>query len=125
LGFSVSCDKYIRFVYVHRLQAYQSFGNKIFDVNITVRHLDGDSLNNSEDNIAIGSQSDNMMDILPSNRIKHALKAAKIQRKLLEEEVKQLRLDRAGGMKYDELIEKYGISKSTVSYIINNKTYKL
>jgi hypothetical protein len=47
---------------VHRLQAYQKYGEKMFDDGIEVRHLDGNPLNNSWDNILIGNHSDNMMD---------------------------------------------------------------
>jgi hypothetical protein len=125
LGFSIGLNKTVRTVPVHRLLAYQVFGDKIFEQDILVRHLDGNCQRNLSSNIDIGTQTNNMMDIPVAKRVLHALEAAKVQRKLSEEEVKQLRLDRAGGMKYDELVVKYRISKSTVSYIVNNKTYKM
>jgi len=53
--------KYIT-IYAHRLQAYQKYGNAIYSKGILVRHLDGNNKNNSEDNIALGSNKDNMMD---------------------------------------------------------------
>ena len=49
-------------ILVHRLQAYQKFGDEIFKEGIVVRHLDNNSLNNSIDNIAIGTQQENMLD---------------------------------------------------------------
>jgi hypothetical protein len=66
-------DNYIKFsaktsisksfpVRIHRFQAYIKFGDEIFKEGVVVRHLDGNSLNNEWDNIAIGTQSDNMMD---------------------------------------------------------------
>lgn len=33
-------------IFVHRLQAYQKFGDRMFNPGIVVRHLDGNSLNN-------------------------------------------------------------------------------
>ena len=40
--------------FVHRLQAFQKFGEKIFKDGIVVRHLNGVSTDNSYDNIGIG-----------------------------------------------------------------------
>ena len=51
----------------HRLQAYQKFGDKIFNKGVEVRHLDNDSLNNSWDNIDIGSSSVNKQDNVDEN----------------------------------------------------------
>ena len=42
-------------VKVHRLVAYQKFGDALFEEGIEVRHLDNNKLNNSEDNIALGT----------------------------------------------------------------------
>lgn len=49
-------------VRVHRLQAFQMFGDAIYQEGIVCRHLDGNSQNNAASNIALGTQSDNMMD---------------------------------------------------------------
>lgn len=49
----------------HRLQAFQKFGLKLLKKDIVVRHLDGNAMNNSWDNISIGTASDNMMDVDP------------------------------------------------------------
>lgn len=114
----------LRQVAVHRLQAYQKFGEKIFEPGIVVRHLNGNPLDNSWDNITIGSQSDNMLDIPQYNRLSQSLKAAAKLRKLSNEEVLNLRKDREDGFSYLQLTEKYGICKSTISYIVNKKTYK-
>jgi hypothetical protein len=60
----------------HRLQAYQKFGDALFEPRILCRHLDGNSLNNSWDNIAIGTFSDNAMDQPPEVRHRRACHAA-------------------------------------------------
>jgi hypothetical protein len=51
-------------IYVHQLMAYQKFGEESFDEDIEVRHIDGNSLNNKEENILIGSKSQNRRDYL-------------------------------------------------------------
>ena len=51
----------VKNVKVHKLQAYQKFGDKMFEDGIVVRHLNDNSLDNSWDNIEIGTDSDNMM----------------------------------------------------------------
>lgn len=48
---------------IHRLQAYQKFGDKIYEKGIVVRHLNGDRYDNSYDNIDIGTNKDNKNDI--------------------------------------------------------------
>lgn len=117
-----SCEKAVG-IRVHRLVAYFKFGKKIFNKGVVVRHLDGNSRNNQWNNIAIGTQSDNMMDRSPLKRKAHAQVAARKQRKLSDEEAKELRALRAKGATYSELMSKFGLAKSTISYIVNNKTY--
>jgi hypothetical protein len=108
----------------HRVQAYQKFGDKLFEKGVQVRHLNGNSLDNSWDNVALGTHQDNSMDRPKEERVRSGRIAAKAQRKLSEEEVQELRQDREEGYTYKELKEKYGIrSSSTISYIVNRKTY--
>lgn len=64
------------------------------------------------------------MDKSPEVRQRVAEYAASFQRSLTEERVAQLREDRENGDTYAQLMKKYGLAKSTVSYIINRKTYK-
>ena len=40
-------------VAVHRLMGYQKFGEKVFDPKLEIRHLNGNKLDNSSDNICI------------------------------------------------------------------------
>lgn len=111
---SIRIDKISNPVFVHRLQAYLKFGNEIFKESIEVRHLNGNSLDNSFKNIAIGTHSDNMQDIPKEKRM---LKSSLAN---LKHDHKDIICDRNNGMKYSEIMLKYGISsKGTVSYIIN------
>ena len=98
-------------ILVHRFQAYQKYGDSIFEDGIVVRHLDGNSFNNSWDNIAIGTQRDNIMDKPAEQRRKDASSPKHDHNSIIE--------DHKNGMSYREVMNKYNISsKGTVSFII-------
>lgn len=58
---------------VHRLMAYQKFGDSVFEKGIEVRHLNGSRIDNSFNNIEIGTRSQNAMDVPKTTRDKIAL----------------------------------------------------
>ena len=121
-----SGERYI--VNYHRLQAYQKFGDKMFREGIVVRHLDGSSLNNSWDNIAIGTESDNSMDKDPQVRKKVATIASrKMQNNIRSYEERCLIYeDLKNGIPYSEITNKHNISsKGTLSFMKNkSEEYK-
>lgn len=79
---------------------------------MVIRHLDGNSLNNKEENIEIGTNSDNMFDIPEKVRIK---KSALANRIYSNELIKQIRSDKHLGLSYKDLMKKYNIkSKGTL-----------
>lgn len=79
---------------------------------MVIRHLDGNSLNNKEENIEIGTSSDNMFDIPEKVRIK---KSALANRIYSNELIKQIRRDKELGLSYKDLMKKYNIkSKGTL-----------
>ncbi len=47
---------------VHRLQAYLKFGKKALRPRVEIRHLDGNSFNNSWDNLELGTRKQNERD---------------------------------------------------------------
>jgi len=97
---------------IHSIQAFKKFGDKIFEKDLEVRHLNGDSLDNSWENIGIGTHSQNMMDIPKEKRRKMSSHPIYDHKEVLK--------DRKLGMTYKEIMDKHGIkSKSTVSHIIN------
>jgi hypothetical protein len=99
--------------FVHKLQAFQKFGEKLFEKGVVVRHLDGDSTNNSYDNIALGSAFDNAQDIPKEKRVQNASHPIYNHQVIID--------DRNNGLTYAEIMKKHGIkSKSTVSFILNN-----
>lgn len=78
--------KYLKFnmpgasIRVHSLQALQKYGTEAWKNAECVRHLDGNSLNNSRNNIALGTHSENTKDI-PARKRKELLKETRRFRK--------------------------------------------
>ena len=109
-------------VYVHQLLAYQKYGMKAFEDGVVVRHLDGNSLNNMDENVVIGSQSDNMMDRSPDKRLEHSIKASTTVRKFSDEVVAKIKHLRQEGYTYKQLMDEFNISsKGTLHYILNTE----
>lgn len=107
---------------IHRLQAYQKFGDKIYEKGIVVRHLNGDRYDNSYNNIDIGTNKDNKNDI-PKELV--SINCGQISRKYSKETIESIRKDYENGMSYSNIMIKYNISsKGTVHYIIH-KEYTL
>lgn len=112
-----------KLLFVHRLQAYQKFGENLFKPGIVVRHLNGNPTDNSFDNIEIGTESDNWMDIPKEKRIERARNASRMSpKRYSRDKISMIKADRASGMSYNKLMKKYGISsKGTISYICNHE----
>jgi len=108
---------------VHRLAAFQKFGEKIFEPGVQVRHLDGNALNNKIENIEIGTASDNQFDVPQETRLRRGQHAANYKRKFSDEEILEIRKLKDDGMSLNALVRQFGVSKSTMSYIVNRKTY--
>lgn len=103
---------------VHRLQAYQKYGENLFSADC-VRHLDGNKENNSYDNIAIGSTMDNWMDIPERRRVEICATA---NQKHNTEIVKEIREKHKNGIPMRVLMCEYNItSKGTFSHILNKR----
>ena len=102
---------------IHRLQAYQKYGENIFKEGVEVRHLNGDKSDNSFENICIGSHKENMMDIPKEKRLSISLHATYFWRKHNREEIKKFHNKNKS---YRETKEKFGISSSgTLHFILN------
>ena len=121
LYFNVNINKKIVKVFLHRLVAYEKYQNKLFEQGIIVRHLNGNNKDNTFNNICLGTQTENMLDRNPKERLKHAIKASSSIRKFTNDETKQIRTDHSKGLGYKALMQKYSISsKGTLHYILNN-----
>jgi len=105
-------------VLVHRLVAYQKYGKAIYKKGIQVRHLDNNSMNFSEENILIGTASENMMDIPQKERLKKAIHASKHIRKFTDAEMNEIRKYHSSS--YKDTMKYFNISsKGTLHYILN------
>jgi len=124
LAFSINTEEGSVSVYVHQMVAYQKYGPDAFAEGVEVRHLNNDHKDNRPSNIKLGTHSQNMLDRPVEERVAHARKAAAVLRKLSDLEVEELRRDRAASMTYKQLRQKYGLTKSSISYILHAKTYK-
>lgn len=108
-------------VYVHRLLAYQLFGDKIFKNGIHVRHLNGNPIDNSINNISIGTASDNAMDKNEIIRLDTAVKASRSfqDSKRSKKEREEIYKAICSGVPFMEIIEMFKVSKGTLSYMKN------
>lgn len=118
LSFTIRFNNIPTRSFVHRLQAYQKFGDVIFKKGIQVRHKNGISFDNSYNNILIGSASDNRLDIPEEMRILYASHPLYDHKSIIS--------DRKKGLTYREIMKKYNISsKGTVFFIINKSIEKI
>ncbi len=116
LGFCIKLNKKPATVPVHRLVAYQKFGPTIFLHGLHVRHLDGNSMNNLDYNIGVGTASENSMDRVEGDRIRVAIYASSHIKKHDHESIIKMHRD---GLSYKKIMEITGIkSKGTMSFII-------
>ena len=107
-------------VEVHKLLAYQKYGDRIFDPEVEIRHLDNNSLNNSEDNIDIGSKSQNKFDMPEGQRRELSINASVVNRKFTDAETNTIRRYHNGS--YKDTMEMFDISsKGTLHYILNTE----
>ena len=122
LFFNLKIGRKTHKVFLHRLVAYEKYQEKLFEIGIVVRHLNGNSKDNSFNNICIGSQTENMLDRDPSQRLNHAIKASSCMRKYTQDQVTQIKAEHSNGLGYKALMEKFNISsKGTLHYILNNE----
>lgn len=117
LKFNVRTENLVQRVRIHRLQAFQKFGEKIFLDGIHVRHLNGIKTDNSWDNIDIGNQSENMLDIPKDVRLNNSIYASSFVKKHNKDEI----IEYYNKVKsYKLVMQKFNISsKGTLHYLLN------
>jgi hypothetical protein len=117
--FSIKINKNsVRACMVHRLVAFQKFGEKIYEEGIEVRHKNNIRTDNSYDNILIGSHSQNMLDLPKEDRQKYAEYATSFIRKYDKKEVQAYH---SISRSYKDTKEHFGIKSSgTLHYVLNH-----
>lgn len=89
------------------------------------RHLDGNQENNSINNLAYGTQRDNMADMDSHGRRYLVTSEKSWKAKLSNSQVKEIRKRCAIGLlKQKEICEQSGLSQSSVSALLLGKTWK-
>lgn len=110
-------------VYIHRLQAYQKYGDEIYQDGIVVRHLNNNQKDNSWQNIDIGTKRDNMLDLPLEKRREIAINAHKYslekRRKVTDEQVKEIVALRKRGYLLREIMKMYDLKLSTLENILH------
>lgn len=76
-GFQVSVNDKQVVVRVHRLQAYQKFGDEMCIPGVLVRHVNGNPSDNSWDNIDLGTPTDNWYDM--SKEMRNRIRDSKVK----------------------------------------------
>lgn len=84
-----------------------------------VYHKDGNKANNHPDNLRLGTMRDVNL-LTAKQRTYNPVRHYKITYAI----AKAIRVDYELGMTYNQLIEKYDLAKSTISYVVTNKTWK-
>lgn len=100
----------------HRL-VYQAFVGPL-DSDREINHKDGNPSNNVPSNLELATPSENL---LHSYRVL-GRKPNCTQTRYPREKIDEILADRAAGFTLRRLVEKHGLSKSMLSYIINGKT---
>lgn len=106
-------------VEVHRIAAYQLYGEAVFQESLEVRHLDGDCTNNRSTNLVLGTPRQNSMDRLSEVRRSMAVHASLRRRRLSDEDEVALCADRRAGMEFRDLAAKYRVSVGAAHYIFH------
>lgn len=123
LAFTVKTEGKTKHCSIHRLQAYQKYKDDLYGVRVLVRHLDGNPFNNSFDNIAIGSPSDNFHDMTKEQQKQSIENLHKNQyRKYTEDVIKNVYEDYCKGLNRTQLSIKYNIPVKSIYYVV--KKYK-
>lgn len=122
----------------HQLLAYQKYRNDWLFSDLIVRHLDDDKQNNTDENIVLGTHTDNMRDIpkhkrgksmpaLLANdeyRKKCTIAIRKSCGKCTDEMIINIKKDIKDNMRPCDIARKYNIGSQNVYHIKIGKTYK-
>ena len=107
-------------IYVHRIVAYQKYKDELYREGMEARHLNGDKLDYSVENIAIGTHRENILDKPMEMHIRTTRYAASHNRKFNNKQIEEIRLFHKECLSYKKTMEKFGIkAKSSLSYMLN------
>lgn len=108
---------------IHRMVAFQKYGEDIYKDGIEVRHLNGNRLDYSEDNITIGTHQENMLDIPEKKRLRMSKYATSHNRKFTNEEMEDIRNYYNENKSYKLTMAEFNISSKGTLWYMLNKNY--
>ena len=114
-------QKHIEF---HKLVAYQLYGEEAFKLNVVIRHLDDNSLNNKEDNIVLGTNLQNIYDMPSEKRSRISSNGNKTVKRLLEGLAQIIIQENGGGISTNEISRRHGISIATIRKVLKDNSLK-
>lgn len=135
--FSTNWGGFVFGVPVHMFAAYCFFGDSLFEKGVCVRHLNGNTMDNSIVNLCIGTPQENALDKSPEKRKAAAIAARKSQpyrsavARLSKQQYIEL-LDLRNQFPPGKLpngvllkwVDKFKISSVSLNNAISGKTYK-
>ena len=134
---SITFEGKPRTILIHQFAAFCFYGSLLFNKTLVVRHLNGDVLDISKDNIILGTHSQNNLDKPIWKRIAAAKKGRNSQpiipanRKLTDDQVKEIRIiyKNKGRKKFGhgfikQLSEQYQVSKTVLHKISKGEYYE-
>jgi len=129
LQFSSTLHGRSRPVLVHKFVAYCKYGDALFEAEC-VRHLDGNAVNNSWGNIAIGTLRENMADMTVENRTRGGKIGAALTRKLTDDQVRSIRYwcnrfhPETGELFTNAALARiYGVNSGVISQVTSRRRY--
>lgn len=108
-------------IQVHHLIAFQKYGVQWLFGELLVRHKNDNSLDNSIDNIVLGTKYDNTMDMTPEKRKRSTDKANEALRLFSDD---QIRIIRSSDKTSKQLAEEFNCAVVTIRFIKTKRTYK-
>jgi hypothetical protein len=113
---------------VHKLAAFQKFGDAVFQDKIEVRHLNDNKLDFSLPNIEIGTHQQNHLDRCAKKEKERILKVSLKLKKFSQQQAEEIRNNYfLSNKRRDFISEKareYNVCHGTIRNIINKKHYK-
>lgn len=88
------------------------------------RHLDGNGDNNTPDNLAWGTQAENIMDAVRHGTAPRAPGVRNVKAKLTEDQVQEIRLRLLCGERPGKIAPDYGLHISAIRFIENLQTWR-
>lgn len=106
-------------IQIHRL-VWVVHGDSPLDDNLVINHKNG---------IKTDNRIENLEQVTESYNLKHKYRVLKHQpvkghKKITQEIANKIRFLHTNGVSYRELCKIFNVAKSTVSYIVNKKTWK-